>query len=274
MTHKYFNFYMIPDAGSFLRSPWVQGYPFQLLLWQQFAAQSSVDRARMIWIAQSTRDRVQCRILDNGAHEDLQCPAGDYLMLALAVKPDILVLPDTVGDENTKSRERSLSFVDKLNLNGYKGRFMYAAQGASYGQVLEEYAWALDNLDPVQFVIGFGQSYLTLVKDVGDKDKERTRLPLIDRVLNHPNSRWFEFHILGGRWHPVNIGHRYPSSKILGVDSIKPFKCAAGLTMYPQQGTTWLKPEDQREDQIPLGQVYLNMAAFGDAYGLNVYSTW
>ncbi len=221
------NFHLITNIGSLLHSKFVQDYPNTLCLAQYYI---DVGYAAALRRKVAKGHRV---ILDNGAHEGIDFPLKEYKEIVMDLKPKVVVLTDLVGRHYEDSRESSLKFVTMLNLDELPDtQFMYVPQGKNKEEVLLDYRWALLNLDPKRFIIGFGQGYLQWAKNETEVNFEATRQPMINAVMQMPLAEDHEFHVLGARWSGDNTDYGW-FPQIRGIDTIKPATCTWFDKTYP-----------------------------------------
>jgi hypothetical protein len=222
-------YYLIPSVGA-LTLEEVQRYPHQLAL-----APVLLKHPETMEILRVARKRwIQDLILDNGAYEQELVSDTTLIEVAYNLRPDIVVLPDLPENPREVSRNRGLAFAQRLvdwwqpycTMEApYPPKFMYVPQGIDAPDVLDDYDWALNNLDPDQFVIGMGISYRHWGTD------EEARYEQFQEVAMHSRFKAYRFHILGARW--GGLRHFGAFDNVTGIDSRKPMSCAYTTTPYP-----------------------------------------
>jgi hypothetical protein len=226
-----FRYHLIANVGSYKnRDGLVFRYPNSLALAHLYGPHGLYSGALKAKVALGHRI-----ILDNGAHEGVDMDIQSYAEVVKDLKPAVVVMTDKVGISNVGSRARSLHLLNYVTPKDLPGtKFMYTPQGEDKDQVLADYEWALNRLDPSEFMLGLGQGYLCWA----DKDRpdtvnlEDTRVPMVEAVMKLPNADKFEFHLLGARWSAGQS--RYDQfANISGVDTIKPVTCSEFRTYYP-----------------------------------------
>lgn len=230
-----YTFNLITNVGTLLHSQFARKYPQMLCLSQIY--EKSVDYRNALRDKMRQGHRI---ILDNGAHEGFDVDLNDYAIVAKDLEPSVIVLTDLVGRSSKDSRDRSLQFVTLMEGPGglpSKTEYMYTPQGRCRSEVLDEYAWAIENLDPKRFIIGLGQGYLQWCHGPGDENSEITRLPMVQSVMALPGAAACRFHLLGARWEATPmVGSVYASyPNLIGVDTIKPVTCAEAGLRYPNR---------------------------------------
>ncbi len=254
-----FNFHLITNVGALLHNPYVREYPNTLCLAQLFANPQ---------YAIALREKVEKGhrvILDNGAHEGIDIDLDFYKKCALAIQPTVVVLTDLVGRDCVDSRENSLRFVNMLEDHELPNtKFMYAAQGLNKAQVLEDYAWALENLDPSKFIIGFGQGYLQWAANEIEVNFEGTRHPMVAAVMQMPHAKKFEYHVLGARWAADKVDYSW-WPEITGIDTIKPTTCTWYGMTYPNRPAQRSIVRESEND-IKTAPLKANIKAFCKEY--------
>lgn len=257
-----FRFHIITNIGTLLVSRIAQDAPATLCLSQLCDESPSYTHALKAKLAKGHRV-----ILDNGAHEGFDVDIEEYYRTALDLQPTVVILTDLVGRPYLDSRAQSLRFVDRVDQDGkLRSKFMYAAQGQSRDEVLTDYEWALANLDPERFVIGFGQGYLQWVEKPGDENLEATRVPMVEAVMTMKHADKHEFHVLGARWSADGSNYaRFP--QISGIDTIKPVTCAKHSSgLYPSRPA--VRSIDRTSyDVVNEGVLRMNIMAFCAEYG-------
>lgn len=252
-------FYLISNWGTLNRKKYTQEYPRHLWLAQVLLRYPErVTFAKTLMI-----DNELEVILDNGAYEGVIIHPDKYLELAIALNPWCVVLPDLVNVDYKKSRERCMSFYHRLtDENGFMGRVMYVPQGQSKAQVLEDFSWAIQYLPPERFTIGLGKCYQFWGKD------ENARIEMFRNICaRSPSQQKFintKFHMLGARKIPTEYFAQ--QINIIGIDSLKPIRCANAAILYPKTPTI---PFDH-DAQMPIADVDVrrNVRAFCQAYGI------
>lgn len=226
-----YNYHLIVNVQTLAQSPVARAYPNMLCLSQLYEASPVYRHVLKQKVARG--DRI---ILDNGAHEGFDVDIDSYIDVVRDLKPTVVVLTDLVGRPGKISRDRSMLLADKIcGIAALKGtQFMFTPQGLDIEDVLGEYHWAIDNLDPEHFVIGLGQGYLCWAEKEGDENREATRRPMVESVMSIRGSELHRFHVLGARWSADDSNYDQYEN-IIGIDTIKPCTCASyGLT-YPSR---------------------------------------
>jgi len=262
-----FSFHIITNVGMLLKSELVRGFARTLCLAQLYKEPGYAEALKE---KIANGDRV---ILDNGAHEGIDYPIAEYLAIALDLQPTVVVLTDLVGRTSEQSRANSFRLLWALTGQNEtecpepdwavvrdafpKTKFMYVPQGANKQQVMDDYRWAINNLDPDLFIIGFGQGYLCWASNEWEVNQEATRLPMVMAALDE-HAKWlqkqaddnaqallegkpqkeiktFEFHVLGARWSADSIHYGHISPYISGIDTIKPTTCAFTNRVFPNR---------------------------------------
>ena len=227
------DYYSIVNPGTYKHNEQARWNSTQLVLAQQLWR----DPMMASMAAQTALAGVPyCHmILDNGAHEGVVVPPNDYLELAKSIRPWGVVLPDTMGAPALESRMRSLIFSARLSHDLPGAMQYYVPQGTSAVEALDEYDWALSNLDPSRYIIGFGSAYLLWEdQQPAGAHAEAGREQQVMEVMQHAEAHRFRFHMLGARWEPTKVFSTYPN--IIGIDSIKPCHCAFYHTLYSRAG--------------------------------------
>ncbi len=229
MTPQYF---MILNAGTMLdaheHDNWIMRYKAHLGLSQMLDACNELYAPY-----KKIMENGGCVILDNGAHEGIDCDTGQYLTTVGRLRPSIVVLPDLIGRPGRESREASLSFARTIRQKFPKMKMMFAPQGQNELDTLSEYEWAMRNLNPEHYIIGFGQAYLVWENDT--RKDEDARAELIKQVLARSMGNKHTFHILGGRWIPKDFSYLWTADNFMGLDSIKPCTCTLESLKYPER---------------------------------------
>lgn len=221
---------MIVNAGTMMKSTFARAYPRHLILHDVY--QKSADYRASIHDM-----RVRCKtriILDNGAHEGIYPPLNEYLATAVELQPDVVVLTDIVGVKSNESQHRAMEFAGMIEKRFPKMQMMYAPQGETQDQILADYEWSINTLDPDRYIIGFGQSYLKWEDRQRGIIDEIARLEMVQSVMSLPNAARMTYHILGARWRPTGAFNVW-SDVIVGLDTIKPCTCALEKVMYPRR---------------------------------------
>lgn len=236
-------YYMIANLGTLLASPTARRYSYHMVLAQPYASSGAMRSIIEAMISVRGTEF----ILDNGAHEGEVMDDDEYMQVVKSLKPECVVLPDLIGRPWKESRDRSIDFDDKLRsgLVNSEMRRMFVPQGDSKEGILAAVDWACSNLDPDQYTIGLGQSYLTWETETRKDEAARAAMILDIRAQIHPSDLAVSrFHLLGGRWSPVHIDMMAPKGSLLivGLDSIKPCTCALNQVLYPE------RPENNKTD--------------------------
>ncbi len=227
-----FKFHLITNVGTLIKSPLAIDYPSTLALAHIYAKHPAYANTLKMKIRVGHRV-----ILDNGAHEGIDIDLAEYAKVITDLAPSVVVMTDLINRPREESRKRSFELFDHLaefqqSDAAMNTQFMYVAQGTSKQEVLDEYEWAINELDPVLFIIGLGNGYLHWVRETGDENKEETRMPMVGEVLGMPGAEDHEFHVLGARWSADNSDYAY-FENISGIDTIKPCTCASSGLVYP-----------------------------------------
>lgn len=255
-----FNYHLITNVGTLINSELAMRYPNTLALAHIYDNHQLYRRALKGKMALGHRI-----ILDNGAHEGIDIDLAMYAKVINDLVPTVAVMTDLVGRPAAESREQSFKLVPLLDDHTVPCKLMYVPQGISVPDVLKEYVWAIENLSPQEYIIGFGQGYLQWVQKPGDESKESTRRPMIDAVMTHPLAHTHEFHVLGARWSADHSNYNR-FKNIIGIDTIKPVTCAASNLLYPN------RPKHRcldREgyDAVPDEAIKENIHSFCHHYG-------
>lgn len=267
-------YWMICNVGTLMRNTYARHYPRHLVLAQLWRDSIPYRDA----ISSMQRSHGTEIILDNGAHEGELVTDDCYLEVIQELNPNIIVLPDLIGQSGSISIERSLEFCQKLDKRGFygPGGLMIPCQGLTPPNVVDAYSHAMATLDPKRFIIGFGQSYKVFEESPEVRglnvQEEDARFKLMKRVLQHYKAPEFRFHILGGRW---KASRKFVETvwrndeyiiRFTGLDSIKPCTCSLNEIMYPNRP---ISPVDRRSmNSATIHKLVYNVAAFCDAYGL------
>lgn len=226
-------YYFIGTVGAMTHSRLARSYPYQLILAQMWLG--SVDYQRAVISMKWELDRNQSYniILDNGAHEGINISLEDYFTVVLQASPSCVVLPDLIGKSHIDSRIRSMLFAEQVLKLYPATKLMYVPQGRNRDEIVEEFEWAQNELDPNTYTIGFGQSYLTWETD--EEKDEVARLRLVGTIMSHSNAYRARYHILGARWHPKSFANHFDKFHFVGLDTIKPCHCCLEGRMYPSK---------------------------------------
>lgn len=263
-------YYLITNVGTFVGSDFALKYPRHLILLRQLRAggQAFLDR-----LAQMRRHTMPSIILDNGLAEGHVANTDEYMDAIKKTRPSCVVLPDLLDVSAAESRNHSLDFADRIrkecpNLLNEGMRMMFVPQGLNPHDNLACYAWALQRLDPTNFVIGIGLSWKLWQKQHPelDKETEAARELMFEQIMAIPSSSRYRFHVLGGRWGASHLYARYPN--IVGLDSVKPCTCALNGMVYPHRPAI---PKTEHENTLrcaPDALLEENVAAFAAAFRL------
>ena len=211
-------FYMIANPGTLLKCDYAQRYPKHLVLAHEIYRRAAYAAAvRRLCIEKEV-------ILDNGAYEGIVISPEVYGEMAENLQPWCTVLPDLIGQPSIESRKRSMEFAES---HGGLKRLMYVPQGRCPEEVLDEYDWAIENLDSGRFIIGFGKAYELW------GNGETARIRMVSEVFLHEKAKTFSYHILGARWKGTHVFTSHWGEYIIGIDSSKPCFCALHRSIYP-----------------------------------------
>lgn len=258
-------YYVITNVGTFMQTPLPKKMPNQMVLHQVLAANPNYFRAvkRMQHLY---KPRI---ILDNGAHEDCLASEEAYKGMIEELQPDVVVLPDLIGQRWEDSFKVSLKFSEWMIAHFPQMEMIFACQGEDPPQTLKAYAQAYRELPADKFIIGFGQSYLCWQRD-GLRD-DMARRELMYRLIKYMGFAIDDVqhrgHILGGRWNTCPMDECYQQLNITGLDSVKPCTCAVQGTTYPVRTNGKI---DLADMSVPhsIGSLVQNINTFIDAYQL------
>lgn len=218
-------YYLIVNEGTLVHSEWVMSYPRHMVL-AQMCMQSADYMSRVMALRNTDGVKI---ILDNGAHEGAVVDPNDYARLVMAIKPDVAVMPDIPGTARQVSRDRSLKWMHDLAAiwqDWDSLTYMYVPQGESDTQVIDEFDWAISELDPARFMLS-----ASIINCLHWGDSERARLEMLDDIMSNDDAAGFRFHLLGAKWDPTEDYHQWPN--VVSIDSLKPCKCALKRVVYP-----------------------------------------
>lgn len=261
-------YYMIVNMGTLGMCDYVQFYPRQLVLAQIYVQEKYYRKTlRNIRRRSSIPGYPQRIILDNGAHENAQVSTEDYFQVVCDLEPDVVVLPDKIGEAHYDSRNFSMLFGSMIKNKFPRMEMMYVPQGRNKEEILAEFQWAyLSGQLPENVIVGWGQSYLTW-EDEHLKDED-ARFRLMSDVSKLMKGREIKHrsHILGGRWRPRNFGPFYNYFNFRGLDSIKPCTCALQGKTYPEYKHRKTEIESMACADVDL--LYENIGVFCEQYGI------
>jgi hypothetical protein len=261
------HYYMITTKGM-IDSPLAQVYKHHMLL-----AQTMSDSVMSLAGKGLCCDPNKIVILDNGAHENALVDDGVYMDIIDYLRPQVVVLPDLIGELGGKSFERSMAFERRVRhyqtRTEWRCKFMIPVQGNSRTDVLITYDSVMHALQkaPGDYILGFGQSYLQFLQSPEEQHTEVRRYELIREVMMNPLAKRFRFHVLGGRWWPGDYSHWL---NIIGLDSIKPLTCALSGTIYPACPGEARKLDLLDTRRVDSRLFTQNVGAFAKAYGLTL----
>lgn len=243
------NFYLITNIGTFMGEERIRQLPYHLVLAQVLETDSTYYGC----VLKVCREREV--ILDNGAYEGIVFSPDKYLEMALDLKPWCVVLPDLVGEDAKLTRKLSIDFSLKLPEDQ---QVMYVPQGRTPEEVLDEYDWAVEHMNPDLTILGIGKSYLLW------GEGEDARSEMLDEIAMTEPACDSRYHILGARWVPTKtFAETY--IPVIGIDTMKPCACALAGIVYPDEPTekiSHLSPEVASWELL-----CMNTAAFCTAYG-------
>ncbi len=251
------NFFMISTRWQMMNDVYVRRYPFHLVL-----AQYLYDDPE--WVAylkqfQTLHDKRI--ILDNGAYENEIIDSAKYATLANELNPWCVVLPDCYNIGSQASWEMAEAFLPLLHVPCQR---MLCPQGVSKEDVLMGFDHAVNTvkLNPKQYMLGLGKGYLHW------GTTETDRLTFLKDVLQVPNTTNYRLHMFGARDIPTT--HFANFSNVIGIDTFKPARCAAGCAYYPgflrKKGISDIKHNFNKPTNHAM--LYMNILNFMEGYGI------
>lgn len=241
-------FYLITNKESLMKSTWVQNYPRHLILAHLLLEDPVYAAFVRDWIIEmGKREKPLHIIMDNGAYEKEIVGSGDLIELALETRPDVIVMPDAVGEPWSVTWKLGKQFIEEIEtelslqrnkkrmragITRYSPTYMYASQGISSHDVLSGYKTAIRELSPKRFVMGLGLGYKQWMKEGDDPESEDARRRMVDEVFAIPGSSNFRWHVLGARWEATEVFDDY-AEYICGLDTFKPCQSALQGMRYP-----------------------------------------
>lgn len=257
-------YFMIANVGTMLESAYARAYPRHMFLMQVYQKAPESYRMTVQHLCEKAGTTVMA---DNGAHEGIICEDGEYLKFIEETQPQYAVLPDLIGQDWMKSRDRSLQFDAKMLAVAPNTRAIFAGQGRSSEETLIAYRWAMLHLNQEHYLMGLGQAYLRW--ETPTRKGEAARWELFRNIIEfgYPER---PFHILGARWNACDFFSQIPC--VQSIDSIKPWKSADCGDRYPARISDSFTEPDFRNELHCGRDMLLNdsVDAFCRAYGCDL----
>lgn len=259
------NYYLIANIGSYIQKvPTVINYPYHLVLAQVIG--DSLKNFRVT--AELCRNKQV--ILDNGAYEGFIPDWNNYVHMTNALCPWCVVLPDIVRGNAEESRELAFNIEAGIKCNS---KLMYVPQGRNREEVLREFQWVFQNLNPDVYILGVGTASFFWGKG------EEHRQSMLQEIFALKNSKLFKYHMLGAR--KTNILPYTYQPNVIGIDTFKPCRWAMdrrempndlmlfsfAMEKYPDiDKVRWNQSTPSAVNDIILNK---NITAFCYAYGIH-----
>ncbi len=274
-------FYLITNKASLVNNPVVRLYPRHLILAHLLREDPAYAGIVERWIkAARVDERPLHVIMDNGAYEKQIVGTGDLVALAAYLKPDVIVMPDAVGEPHRATWELGQVFVEHMEkklrtmhtasrsklARQYDPIYMYVSQGVSPHDVMEGYALAMNKLDPQKYVMGLGLGYKAWLSPSDPEESEAARERMVEDIFSLPKSSTFRWHILGARWNATKHFAEY-SPYICGLDTFKPCQSALNGMRYPGRIPEKVDHRDPRIVDVDI--LNRSMEVFASMYDLD-----
>ena len=250
-------YYLITNWGTLKETLVAHRYKYHLWL-----AHILIQYEERLEFAVHLKERCNLQvILDNGAYEGCLLETERYLEVCRKLKPWCIVAPDLVGEDAAKSLALSRTFYDRVIAEKIAEKVMIVPQGRTRKEVVETFNLLARQDLPDNIILGIGKCYELWGKD------ELARTNMFDEIRQGSGFENQKYHILGAHgWKPTTYYSKF--SNVIGIDSVKPCRCAQGVTLYPTPPTLIMT----HETLVPADSVRLknNIKAFCREYNIDV----